>query len=81
MKTENSLRKSYEKQKAEFDAAREKKIKNLELREQQVKEKLLKLEAELSKISMAMSKEKSKTFQSFEDFFRTAKKNSEQSGT
>lgn len=80
MRSEESLRRSYEKQLEVFETAKQKKIQNLSERERQVKIKITKLTAELNKVELQLNQEKARTFQSFRDFQEKAKQQSNKSG-
>lgn len=80
MRSEESLRRSYEKQLVVFETAKQKKIQNLSERKKQVSDKITKLAAELDKVTLQLNQEKARTFQSFRDFQEKAMQQSNKSG-
>jgi len=70
MKSKTTLEKSYEKQKAIYDSAREEKIKNLKEIEENLLKKLERLNFALEQNRILQKKILTKEFPTFEDFFR-----------
>lgn len=79
MRSEERLRESYNKQKEAFEVSRAKKLSNLELRQKQVQDKLIRLQNELSKVQKQIQEEQMKEFQSFQVFQERAIVQSKQS--
>lgn len=76
MKNKEALKKSYEKQLNVFNNSKETKLRNLEEREQSIRDKVLKLEAELEKISLAKETIRQKRFPSLEEYVNQAREQS-----
>lgn len=79
MRSEERLRESYNKQKEAFELAQVKKLNNLKLRQEQVEDKLKRLQNELNRVQEQVQEEKLKEFPSFQTFQERAIEQSQQS--
>lgn len=77
MRSEEKLRKSYEKQKEIFETAKERKIQNLRMRSKQISQKIEKLQDQQSETEKLIVKEQERNFHSFQDFQQRASEQSE----
>lgn len=76
MKGYEAQRKSYDKQKGQFEAARSKRIQNRNVQKKQIQEKINSLTALLNEIELLNQRDEEKEFESFESFRRKAEEQS-----
>lgn len=76
MKSEQKLKLSYNKQKLLFEEAKEKKISNLRKREEEISQKIEKLQRQLHETQQQEQKELARSFRDYEDFRQAAQQQS-----
>lgn len=74
MKTENQLKKSYEKQLQIFEAAKVSKLNNIEEKVRSLEEKIQRLQSEREELLAAKKKVQERSFRTFQDFLSEAEK-------
>lgn len=74
MKTENQLKKSYEKQLQIFEAAKVSKLNNIEEKVRSLDEKIQRLQSEREELLAAKKKVQERSFRTFQDFLSEAEK-------
>lgn len=77
MRSEERLRKSYEKQKEIFETAKDRKIQNLKSRSEQISQKIQVLQDQLAETETLIMKEQERKFLPFQDFQQRASEQSE----
>lgn len=77
MRSEEKLRKSYEKQKEIFETAKDRKIQNLKSRSEQISQKIQKLQEQQSETERLLLKEQERKFLPFRDFQQRASEQSD----
>lgn len=77
MRSEERLKKSYEKQKEIFEEAKKRKIQNLTKRSVEISQKIKSLQDQLTETENQLKKEQEKNFRSFQDFLSRASEQSQ----
>lgn len=77
MRSEERLKKSYEKQKDIFEEAKKRKIQNLTKRSVEISQKIKSLQEQLTETEVQLKKEQERNFHSFQDFLSRASEQSQ----